>query len=126
MKILDFALILGKLKRLKRTGWVRSNVPSPESVAEHSFRLAVLAMFLAPKFKADVNKCVKMALVHDIGEAETGDIVTKRGKNILTTFKDKILKERKALSKILSVIDREDFIKLFDEYEEGKTKESAY
>ena len=36
MKILDFALVVGKLKGLKRTGWVRSGIPNPESVADHA------------------------------------------------------------------------------------------
>lgn len=124
MKFIDFALELGKLKSLKRAGWVKFKIPQPESVAAHSFRLAVLALFLAPKAGADVNKSVKMALVHDIGEAKIGDIVTSRGKTILENLPSKIELERKALLSTLSIIDEQQCIELFDEFEENKTKEA--
>lgn len=124
MKILEFAKILGKLKRLKRTGWVRHKISDPESVAEHSFRTTVLTMVLAKKVGADELKSIKMALIHDIGEAEIGDVVTRIGKNPLPNLKSKIAKERKALAKILSLVDTEDYIKLFDEFEGQKTKEA--
>jgi len=42
MDILKFAQIVGKLKRLKRTGWVVNKINNPETVAEHVFRLAIL------------------------------------------------------------------------------------
>ncbi len=64
--LIKFAKIVGKLKRLKRTGWVKNNIIDPESVAEHSFRLAVLTMVLAPKVGVDQLKTTKMALIHDL------------------------------------------------------------
>jgi len=124
MEIIDFSLILGKLKKLKRTGWIKHNIPFPESVAEHSFRVAVLAMFLAPNLDADVNKSVKMALLHDIGEAEVGDVITERGKKILNNLPSKLKKERNALKTILSLINKQEYLELFDEFEENKTKEA--
>ena len=46
-----------------------------ESVAEHSWRLALMAMLLAPEFPdADMDKVIRMCLIHDMGEAFTGDI----------------------------------------------------
>lgn len=124
MKTLDFALVLGNLKKQKRTGWVRESVPNPESVAEHSFRMAVLVMILAPKVGADSAKAMKMALIHDIGEAETGDIVTTRGTQIQSNLQSKIENERRALVQIFNLIDSDEYIHLFDEFEENKTREA--
>lgn len=46
-----------------------------ESVAEHCWRTALMAMLLETEFpKADMNKVIKMILIHDLGEAFTGDI----------------------------------------------------
>ena len=46
-----------------------------ESVAEHSWRLALMAMLLAPEFPdADMDRVIRMCLIHDMGEAFTGDI----------------------------------------------------
>ena len=46
-----------------------------ESVAEHSWQIALMAMLIAPEFpEADMNKVIRMCLIHDLGEAFTGDI----------------------------------------------------
>jgi len=127
MDIITFAKDVGKLKILKRTGWIRHKIPSPESVAEHSYRVAVLAMALAPHMKVDELKVIKMALIHDLGEAEIGDIVTIRGGKRLSNHKAKVEKERKGLEKILTSLDnKEEYLKLFDEYEENKTPEAQF
>ena len=48
-----------------------------ESVAEHSWRIALMAMLISPEFpEADMNKVIRMCLIHDLGEAFTGDIPT--------------------------------------------------
>lgn len=48
-----------------------------ESVAEHSWRISLMAMLLTPEFpELDMNKVIRMCLIHDLGEAFTGDIPT--------------------------------------------------
>ncbi len=126
MKIIEFALTIGKLKKLKRTGWVRYGIPNSESVAEHIFRLAVLTMFLARRAGVDSDKSLKMALIHDLGEATIGDIVTRRGKKLLANTKQKLKIERAALKTTLALVNTEEYTGLFDEYEEQQTKEAQF
>ena len=48
-----------------------------ESVAEHSWRLALMAMLLEDEFPdMDIDRVIRMCLIHDLGEAFTGDIAT--------------------------------------------------
>lgn len=95
-QLLDQLLVLSRLKTMVRTGWVESKIINPESVADHSFNVALLAFLLAEDGKVNRNKVLKMALVHDLAEAITGDIVWKRGDKVdvgLKEEKDKMEKE---------------------------------
>ena len=70
---IDFLNKIEKLKCNTRHSWTSSG--RQESVAEHSWRLAVMAMLCADEYPdLDINKVIKMCLVHDFGEAITGDI----------------------------------------------------
>lgn len=67
------------LKRLPRTGWQQRGVPAPESVASHSFGVALLTLVLAERRAAagdpvDTLVALRMALLHDLPEAGTGDL----------------------------------------------------
>ena len=71
---------LQRLKRLERTGWTLRGLPNgTESVASHSFGVAVTAMMLADEVKArglevDSQRVLRMALVHDWAETRVGDL----------------------------------------------------
>lgn len=112
-RLIEFLKIVGKLKSLKRAGWVKSRIRSPETVAEHSFRTAVMAMILAPQLGIDQLKSMKMAIIHDIGEANIGDIITMIGRKIVFDPKLKLAVERKAIENIFSLIDGKEYIKLY-------------
>jgi putative hydrolase of HD superfamily len=71
--IAKFLYEMGQLKRVKRSGWWIAGVKDPETVAEHSFRTAVIAYILAQLEGADPEKVVSMALFHDMAEARTND-----------------------------------------------------
>ena len=66
--------ILKKIHNLKRSGWLVGGVLSPESVAEHSFSLALSVLLLAPE-NINRDKSVAMALLHDLQEIHTGDFM---------------------------------------------------
>ncbi|CAJ0905374.1 6873_t:CDS:2 [Entrophospora sp. SA101] len=66
-KILDFLHFCEQLKRTKRTGWVDNGIKDPESISDHMHRMSILALLLDDP-TLDRNKCVKMAVVHDLAE----------------------------------------------------------
>lgn len=65
---------LGLLKRYKRTGWLVAGVGSPESVADHSFRAAVIASVIAKLEGGDPQRAAFMSLFHDTQETRITDI----------------------------------------------------
>ncbi len=74
-ELLDILSVAEKLKCVTRHCDTSSG--RRESVAEHSWRISLMAMLLTPEFpEADMNKVIRMCLIHDLGEAFTGDIPT--------------------------------------------------
>ncbi len=102
------------LKQLPRTGWVRSNVEHPESVAAHSWGMAILALRLAPK-ELDLIKVLSMCLVHDLPEVIVGDLTPYDN----TTNKAEM--ERNAMKQLAP-----EWLELFEEYEVGESKEAKF
>lgn len=72
-ELLEILHIAEKLKCNTRHCYTSSG--RQESVAEHSWQIALMAMLIAPEFpEVDMNKVIRMCLIHDLGEAFTGDI----------------------------------------------------
>jgi len=125
MSYIDFFHEVGKLKRLKRTGWVREGIPDVESVAEHTYRVSVMAMILGKNL--DMEKLLKMALIHDLAEGTVGDLVIERGLKKDSEAKDKKEKlEKETMKNLCSKIKREDLFELFLEYENQKSEEAIF
>ena len=75
MSARDWLRDLLRLKRTPRTGWLHVGVAQPESVADHSFSMAVLAWRIARDVPGvDAGRVVLMCLLHDFHEARLGDI----------------------------------------------------
>lgn len=72
--IISFAYEVGHLQRLPRAGWLLAGVQHPESVAEHSFRAAVLAYAIAVLEGVDPDHAAVLALFHDLPETRSGDV----------------------------------------------------
>lgn len=119
----DFVHDVGKLKRKDRAGWVRHQIETPESVAEHSFRTAVLALVLAEKFGLDVNKTVKMAIIHDLAEYKVPDLTPFDN----VTEEEKFRQEEQAMQKLCAKVEcGPDIMSLWYEIEEGKSPEAQF
>ncbi|XP_065819609.1 HD domain-containing protein 2 [Labrus bergylta] len=71
--MLQFMKLIGQLKRVPRTGWVYRNVKKPESVSDHMYRMAMMSLTITDP-TVDKNRCIKLALVHDMAECIVGDI----------------------------------------------------
>lgn len=72
--ITAFLYEIGQLKRYPRTGWQTAGVPSPESVADHSYRASVIAAVLATMEGADPQRAAFLAIWHDSQETRTTDL----------------------------------------------------
>lgn len=72
--VADFWYEVGQLKRTQRSGWRFARMANPESVADHSFRTAVIAMTLAALCDADPHRTASIALLHDLSETRLGDL----------------------------------------------------
>ncbi|ELZ59402.1 MULTISPECIES: HD domain-containing protein [Halorubrum] len=79
---LDAVLAAYELKEERRTGWQLRGVDDPESVAAHSWGVAYLLVTLGDRFReelpeVDLDRALRLAVVHDVAEAETGDVATR-------------------------------------------------
>jgi len=130
--VLSSYLRLMRLKRLFRQGWLKRGLPQElcESVAEHSFGTALLALLLAGKSgncgefgRLDSSRASLLALVHEMGESYAGDITPVDG----VSREDKEALERDAIMRALEGhSDREWFLSLWEEFEKGTTPEARF
>ena len=93
-KLLDLLLQTMTLKRMPRTGWGMRGVPHVESVAEHSFGAALVALALAEAVTGegqggpfDLEQVLTMALLHDLGEVRLTDLPVSATRLIPTEVK---------------------------------------
>jgi len=72
--MVNYLFEAGELKRIKRSGWWTAKIKDPESVAEHSFRCAIVAFFLAKMEGADPQELCSAAVFHDMHETRILDL----------------------------------------------------
>ena len=110
----DELLRFMELKGVQRAGWVRAGVQSPESVAAHSWGMAVLALRLCPN-DLDLAHVLKLCLVHDLPEVVVGDLTPHDDTS------NKAKDERNAMQMLAP-----DWVEFFDEYEGQTTPEARF
>ncbi len=129
--LLSFFDTLERLKQIKRTGWIERGVQSPESVADHSFRMTVMALVMADKIECDSEKLVQMCLIHDLHESICGDLILDYSR-FDGTFKgvtpgEKKALEHNAMTELFSLLEpavRSEFTRLWQEADEGVSREA--
>jgi len=150
--LLNFFIEIGKLKRKPRRGWILIGVKNPESIGGHTFHEAIMAWILGKEkgIDFDIERILKIALVHDLCELYAGDITpydeilpkdkkewpelfdkwprflkSKKVKKFLKKHK----KEKTALIKLISKLPpatKKEILNLWLDYERGLTKEGRF
>ena len=119
-QFLEILHVAEKLKDVTRHSYTSKG--RHESVAEHSWRIALMAYFLKDQFpEVDMHKVIQMCLIHDLGEAFTGDIPS-----FDKTSKDEKEEENQlyAWVKTLPSPYAEEMLALYEEMSERKTLEA--
>jgi putative hydrolase of HD superfamily len=125
--VLAFLRAAEKLKTTHRSGYTSAG--NPESVAEHTWRLCLMAMLIAPEDPTiDVGNLLKLCVVHDLGEAIGGDVpAPEQARRTAAGAPGKSQDERRdlvALASVLPPARRDEIIALWDEYEAAATPEA--
>ena len=129
MSLVEFFETVGKLKAEKRQGWIDRGVKNPESVADHSHRLSVMALFMAKKLGLDECKAVKLAVIHDLPESICGDTASRIKEELQKIpNSEKKAREDAALGELCKLLGNEegagDLKELWLEFEEKKSAEA--
>lgn len=122
---IDFLTLTRSLKTTKRTGWVISGVSHPESIADHMYRMSLMAMIASFSNESlDTNRCIKLALIHDLAEAKVGDITPHCGVSDEDKYKLELGTMEQIQSMLGPLLGGDEIIELWKEYEEGASTEA--
>ena len=135
-RAIDFLTLTRNLKTTKRTGWIRAGVTQPESIADHMYRMSLMAMIASraansasvnadeQQSQLDMNRCIQLALVHDLAEATVGDITPYCGVSDTDKYKLELNTMERIRDMLGPILGGERFLSLWQEYEAGQTYES--
>ncbi|KAD2804315.1 hypothetical protein E3N88_37692 [Mikania micrantha] len=121
---IDFLTLCHSLKTTKRKGWVNHEIKGPESIADHMYRMALMALIAGDLPGINRERCIKIAIVHDIAEAIVGDITPSDG--VPKVEKSRL--EQAALNEMCNVLGggmrAEEIKELWREYEDNASLEA--
>jgi putative hydrolases of HD superfamily len=123
--LVSFFRVVCNLKKIKRSGWIdKSNISSPESVADHSYSMCMMSMVLSEIIDLDTEHIMKMANLHDLAESFVGDNMPDK-----ISHEEKVLLEDKAMTKIISKLPsflRGKYLDIWNEYIENSTVSAKF
>ncbi|XP_052185473.1 uncharacterized protein LOC127797038 isoform X2 [Diospyros lotus] len=121
---IDFLTLCHRLKTTKRKGWINHGIKGPESIADHMYQMALMALIAADLPGVNRERCIKIAIVHDIAEALVGDITPSDG----IPKEEKSRREKTALNEMCKVLGggprAEEIKELWEEYENNSSIEA--
>ncbi|UJW36957.1 HD domain-containing protein (plasmid) [Saccharothrix sp. AJ9571] len=130
--IVSFAYEAGHLKQVPRAGWLIAGVRDPESVAEHSFRVAVLAYVLAVQEGSDFpERAATLGLFHDLPETRIGDVPSVGKAYVRTEQPHEVVSDQVAglpprlAARIIALIDEHESAKEPDASIEARCSRDA-
>lgn len=125
LNLVSFFRIVCNLKTIKRSGWIhKSNITSPESVADHSYSMCMMSMILAEIINLDSGHIMKMVIIHDLAESLVGDHMPDD-----ISSEEKQLVEDKAMKKIISKLPnslRKNYLNIWNEYNDNITVNAKF
>lgn len=123
-KLQEFMELVGRLKHMKRTGWVKRNISDPETIAGHMYRMAMLSFLVDGKDNLDKIKIMQMTLIHDLAECIVGDITPFCG----VPPDEKHRLEDEAMEDICNLLGDKgsEILQIFREYEKQESPEARY
>jgi putative hydrolase of HD superfamily len=125
LNLLSFFRIVCNLKTIKRSGWIhKSNITSPESVADHSYSMCMMSMILAEIINLDSGHIMKMVIIHDLAESLVGDHMPDD-----ISSEEKQLVEDEAMKKIISKLPnslRKNYLNIWNEYNDNITVNAKF
>ena len=125
MTILDFFKDASNLKNIPRQGWIdKLSIDHPESVADHSYSMSIMAMIISDLGNYDFEKILKMVLLHDLAESKIGDFTPGQ---ISKDEKEKI--ENQAFHEIIEKLPNSiklEYVEIWKEYQNQISVESQF
>ena len=122
---MDFLAIAAHLKAVPRQGWIEKlSIKNPESVADHTFSMAIIGMSLSDSQNYNTEKILKMILLHDLAESITGDFTPQQ-----KSEHEKFILENNAFDKILNYLPenlRKQYFSIWEEYQKNDSKEANF
>ncbi len=121
--MIDFLKTAVHLKKIQRQGWIdKLSMSNPESVADHSFSMAIIGMMVSDLENYNSERILKMILLHDLAESEIGDYTPEQ----ISAEKKKEI-ENKAFLKILENLPssiKSQYLEIWQEYQKQDSFEA--
>ena len=123
--LLEFFNASVNLKKISRQGWIEKiSLKNPESVADHTYSMAIISMALSDLQGYDSEKILKMVLLHDLAESKIGDLLPEQ---IHKEEKKKL--ENNAFDAIVMNLPntiKSQYLKIWKEYQDNTSQESIF